>query len=95
MTTATPAPTPAPTLKRHPIRGLLWGLVAGFGLALILVNVAVIALGTLTPWVVTLAVGVLGVLWGLFGPARTKGTPPVAPTTPAAPPGPPPAATTA
>jgi hypothetical protein len=86
--------TMEPSLKRHPIRGFVWGLVLGLGVALILVNFAVIALGTLTPWVITLAFAVLGVLWGLFAPAKTKGTPPMAtapPVTPGAPPsGPPP-----
>jgi hypothetical protein len=79
-----------PTVMRHPIRGFFWGLLLGLGVALLLVNFAVIALGTLTPWVITLAVAVLGTLWGLFGPARTKGAPPVpAPTAPpSAPPAP-------
>jgi hypothetical protein len=91
---------PEPTVKRRPIRGFLWGLVAGLGLAFILINFAVIALGTLTPWVVTLAVGILGVLWGLFGPARTIGIAPVTPSPgappipPTAPPTPPPAPST-
>jgi hypothetical protein len=80
-----------PILKRHPIRGFFWGLLAGVGVAFILINFAVIALGTLTPWVVALVVAVLGVIWGLVGPARSIGIAPVAPA-PAMPssPGPPP-----
>jgi hypothetical protein len=80
--------TAGPIVKRRPIRGFVWGLIAGLGLALILINFAVIALGTMAPWAVTLAVAVLGVLWGLFGPARTIGVAPVTPP-PSAPPGPP------
>lgn len=68
--------TPTPTVKRAPIRGLLWGLIGGLGVALILVELAVIALGTLTPIVVIVVVGILGALWGSFGPARGPEAPP-------------------
>lgn len=64
-------------LKRHPIRGALWGLLLGIGATGLLIMFSVIAVGTLTPWVVLLAFIVLGVLWGLFGPAkRTRDLPP-------------------
>jgi hypothetical protein len=93
------SPMPEATVKRHPIRGFLWGLIAGLGLAFILINFAVIALGTLTPWAITLGVGLLGLLWGLFGPARSIGIapvtpPPSTPDTPMVPPTPPPAPST-
>jgi hypothetical protein len=87
--TATATAT-GPSVKRHPIRGFFWGLLAGIGVALILVNFAVIALGTLAPPAVALAGAVLGIAWGLFAPA--KGGRPAAepPMPPAAPPMPPP-----
>lgn len=75
--------TNEPTLKRHPIRGFFWGLLAGIGVAFILINFAVVALGTLTPWVIALGVAVLGVIWGLVGPARSIGIAPVVPSGPA------------
>lgn len=73
-----------PKVKRHPIRGALWGLLGGFGVALILFNFGVITLprqGWL--WWVVVIVGfvVLGILWGMFGPAKKpKGEPPPAAT---------------
>ncbi len=70
------ATTTAPTLRRHPIRGTLYGLVAGLGVALILIDRAVIALGTLTPIVIVVIGGVLGLVWAWFGPARDAGPPP-------------------
>ncbi len=70
------APTVTPTLRRRPIRGALYGLVAGLGVALILIDRAIIALGTLTPIVCILVGGVLGLAWAWFGPARDAGPPP-------------------
>jgi hypothetical protein len=61
--------------KRHPIRGLFGGLLFGLGLALALISFAVIALGTLTPWVVVGLCTVFGVLLGLVMPARRKSAP--------------------
>jgi hypothetical protein len=64
-------------VKRRPIRGALWGLLLGVGVTALLIMYSVIAVGTLTPWVVLLVFIVLGVLWGLFGPAkRTRDLPP-------------------
>jgi hypothetical protein len=64
-------------LKRRPIRGALWGLLLGIGVIALLVMYSVIAVGTLTPWVVLLAFIVLGALWGAFGPAKqTRDLPP-------------------
>jgi hypothetical protein len=71
--TPTPAPAPERKVKRHPIRGFLWGLVAGIGLSLILIDQAVVAIGTNGPMVVVLVMAVLGVLWSFFAPARGKG----------------------
>jgi hypothetical protein len=58
--------------KRHPFRGFFGGLLFGFGLAMALVSFAVIALGTLTVWVVVGLCTIFGVLLGLFAPARKK-----------------------
>lgn len=78
MTTTTPPPTTGePVLRRHPVRGGIWGLVMGIGVALILVDRALIAIGTLPPLLVVLLFVVLGVIWGLVAPPRTKGTPPL------------------
>jgi len=63
--------------KTHPIRGLLWGLMSGIGLALLLVITKVIYLDLTNMIIITVAVMVIGVLWGIFGPAKSpKGPPP-------------------
>ena len=54
--TATAMPT---RVVRHPILGFFSGLLLGLGIALLLISFAVIALGTLTPVVVTVAGAVL------------------------------------
>ncbi len=65
--------------KGHPIRGVLWGIMFGLGLAGVLVVTKVIPLD-LTQMIVVLAVGIAaGVLWSLFGPAKApKGAAPTA-----------------
>ncbi len=73
------ATTVTPTLRRRPLRGALYGLVAGLGVALILIDRAIIALGTWTPIVCILVGGVLGLAWAWFGPARDAAPPPAAP----------------
>ena len=63
--------TPELVVVRHPIRGLLWGLVFGLGLAFMLVfsTIIVFARG---PVAITIVVGTLaGLLWSLLGPPRT------------------------
>ena len=57
-------------VKRHPIRGGLWGLIGGIGAAMVLISRAVIALGTLTPLVVVLVFIVLGVAWAYLAPPK-------------------------
>jgi len=59
------------SVNKHPIRGAIWGLVAGIGLALLLIAYSVIALGTLMPYLVVVVMIVLGVLYGSVGPARS------------------------
>jgi hypothetical protein len=58
--------------KIHPVRGVLSGLVFGFGVAVVLVSTSVITFGTNTPLIVVGAGAVLGGLWGGFAPARTR-----------------------
>lgn len=67
-----------PNVKRHPIRGAVWGFLMGIGVALILFNFALIALGQAVPWLLIIGgFTVLGVLWGMFAPAKKpKGDPP-------------------
>jgi hypothetical protein len=63
-------------LRRHPVRGAIWGLVLGLGIAVYLTFVwPVIGLddykAVAVKW--ALIVGgiiLLSILWGLFGPAR-------------------------
>lgn len=80
------------TLKRHPIRAALWGLILGLGVFVYLTFVwPVILLDNVTNValkgaVVVVGVMVLATLWGLFGPAKKpKGMAPVAAAAPPAP----------
>lgn len=75
------ATAPAATIRRRPIRGAIFGLIAGLGLALVLIDRAVIALGTLAPIVCILIGAVLGLAWAWFGPAREVGRPPATSST--------------
>lgn len=58
--------------KRHPIRGFFGGLLAGLGLAFLLISFSVVALGTLTPVLIIVVFIVIGVVVGLAAPARSK-----------------------
>jgi hypothetical protein len=65
--------------KTHPIRGFLWGILFGLGLAIVLVVTGVIPLD-LSQMAIVLVLGVaLGVLWSLFGPAKPPRGPAPAP----------------
>ncbi|MBT8216150.1 MAG: hypothetical protein HKN74_08405 [Acidimicrobiia bacterium] len=56
--------------QTHPIRGALWGLMLGLGLAIVLVVTTVIELN-LAQIILAVIVGMaIGVGWSLFGPAR-------------------------
>ena len=60
---------------RHPIRGVLWGLVFGIGLAFVLVFSTIIVFARV-PVVITITVGTLaGLLWSVLGPPRTTKSP--------------------
>ena len=72
---------------RHPIRGAFAGLAFGIGVAFLLISFAVIALGTLTPFVVVIVGVVLGLVLSLAVPPLGK-APVVEPApVPVAPPG--------
>lgn len=69
--------TQTPTeLHRHPVRAAVWGLLLGLGIAIYVTFVwPVIGLdsvaGVAVRWaLITGAVMVASILWGLFGPAR-------------------------
>ena len=73
------------TLKRHPIRGFVWGLITGAGVGLLLMVLSVVPLSIPTLIVATAAAAVIGMLWGLFAPPKKPkgsapgGSPPAAP----------------
>jgi hypothetical protein len=87
------------TLHRHPIRGVIWGLVLGLGVTGLLMVFSIIELSILNLIIYTAAVTVAGLLWGLFAPPKKpKGTAPAgyaAPSAPTAASTPPPVATAA
>ena len=69
-----------PVLKRHPIRGFLWGLMTGIGVGLLLMVFSVVPLSIPTLGIYAGAAAVLGALWGSFGPAKpAKGPAPATP----------------
>lgn len=75
MTATATTPT---TVKRRPIRGLLYGLVLGIGLMMIVVGQGIAALGTWPPFLVLLAGIAFGTAWSTIGPAKEpKGPAPV------------------
>jgi len=57
-------------VKRHPVRAIFGGILFGLGLALLLINFKVIALGTNAPYVVFVIGVVVGVVIGFFAPPR-------------------------
>jgi hypothetical protein len=73
--------TPELVIVRHPIRGLLWGVVFGIGLAFVLVFSTIIVLARV-PIAITITVGTLGgLLWSMLGPPRMTKSPPPEPAT--------------
>jgi hypothetical protein len=56
--------------QRHPVRGAIWGVILGLGLALIAIGQSWAALGTWPPFVILLAGTVIGIVWSTFGPAK-------------------------
>ena len=75
-----------PTVRYHPIRGAIYGLFFGLGLALLLMVFKVLALSVPLIIVLGLLFLVLGGVWGRFAPPRaTKDPPPARPTITSAP----------
>lgn len=67
-------------VERHPIRGALYGVLLGLGLALAAVGQGIVALGTYPPFLILLFGILAGTAWGMFGPAKgLKGTEPPKP----------------
>ena len=58
------------TTKRHPIRGFLYGIVFGLGLALTAIGQKWVALGTWPPLILFIVGLVVGTVWATFGPAK-------------------------
>lgn len=56
--------------KTHPIRGILWGIPFGLGLAVVLVLTKVIPLEQAQVVGVFFGGLLIGLLWSLFGPAK-------------------------
>jgi hypothetical protein len=70
-TTAMPSePSMDTEVDYHPIRGAVWGLLLGIGVAIYLFIFRIVELSSTTFWIVVLVCIVLGVLWGRFGPAK-------------------------
>ena len=75
-----------PTVRYHPIRGAIYGLFFGLGLALLLMVFKVLALSVPLIIVLGFVFLVLGGVWGRFAPPRaTKDPPPARPTITGAP----------
>ncbi len=61
--------------RKHPVRGAFFGLIAGVGLALLLISHGIMIAGKLTPPIAVALMFVLGIVWGLAGPKRVKEPP--------------------
>ena len=63
--------------KKHPIRGALYGLSLGIGVAVYLIIFAIVEFSATTSIIAVVACVFFGILWGLFAPAKKpKGAPP-------------------
>ncbi len=56
--------------RRHPIRGLIGGLLLGIGIALVLTQLSVAPIGQLTVLIVVALCAVLGLIASVALPAR-------------------------
>jgi hypothetical protein len=64
--------TTSQLVERYPVRGALWGLLLGVGLAIYLIMFKVVTIGPVIPIVViVLSIGA-GIAWGKFAPPRSK-----------------------
>lgn len=57
-------------LKRHPIRGFIWGILMGAGVTLLLMVFSVIPLSIPSLITYTVVGAVVGALWGSFAPPK-------------------------
>ncbi len=74
------------TVERHPIRGFIWGLITGAGVALLLMVFSIVPLSIPTLGIYSGVSAVLGALWGSFGPPKQpKGAAPTPPPAAAGP----------
>ena len=58
------------SVETHPIRGAVWGLLLGLGLAIYLILFKIIAIGLVVPIVVIVCSAAVGAAWGRFAPPR-------------------------
>jgi len=64
--------------KSHPIRGALYGIILGLGLALMAIGRKIANLDSITPIILVLVGIVIGIIWGMVAPAKKpKGPAPV------------------
>ena len=69
------------TLRRHPVRGLIWGVIAGLGAGLLLMVLSIVPLSIPTLIYITVGMAVFGVVWGSVAPAKKpKGPKPTSST---------------
>ncbi len=59
-------------VKKRPIRGAIFGLIAGCGLGLLLVSHSIMVAGKLTPFLAVGLTVLIGITLGLAGPKRRK-----------------------
>lgn len=69
---ALPPPAATVRVQRHPIRGILSGLLLGLALALMVLVYGKAPFGTMTPWICLGAGLVAGLAMGLAGPVRRR-----------------------
>jgi len=58
------------SVRYHPIRGAVWGLVLGLGLGIYALIFRVIEFRQLPFWIIVLVGVLLGVLWARFAPPK-------------------------
>ncbi len=57
-------------LKRHPVRGGIWGIPTGLGLGLLAVNAQMFSLSLTTLGAFAVLGIAIGAVWASFGPAK-------------------------